>query len=65
MDVDPDAGTIGVRPELLIETFLQDCHPFVQAQAGSRLARQSMLVTQQPVGAAAWQQVPSTTAHVS
>lgn len=32
----------------------------MQAQAGSRLARQSVQVTQQPVRAAAWQQVPST-----
>lgn len=60
LDVDPVAGTFGVRPELLIETFLQDCDPDVQAQAGSRLARQSVQVTQQPVGAAAWQQVSST-----
>lgn len=60
LDVDPGAGTFGVRPELLIETFLQDCDPDVQAQAGSRLARQSVQVTQQPVGAAAWQHVPST-----
>ncbi len=60
LDVDPGAGTFGVRPELLVETFLQDCDPDVQAQAGSRLARQSVQVTQQPVGAAAWQQVSST-----
>jgi len=60
LDVDLGAGTFGVRPELLIETFLQDCDPDVQAQARSRLARQSMQVTQQPVGGAAWQQVPST-----
>lgn len=60
LDVDLGAGTFGVRPELLIETFLQDCDPDVQAQAGSRLARQSVQVTQQPVGGAAWQQVPST-----
>jgi pimeloyl-ACP methyl ester carboxylesterase len=39
LDVDPDSGTFGVRPEL---------------------ARQSVHVTTQPVGAAAWQQVPST-----
>ena len=60
LDVDPGAGTFGVRPELLVETFLQDCDPDVQAQAASRLARQSVQVTQQPVGAAVWQQVPST-----
>jgi pimeloyl-ACP methyl ester carboxylesterase len=60
LDVDPEAGTFGVRPELLVETFLPDCEPEVQAQAGRHLARQSLQVTGQPVGAAAWQQVPST-----
>ncbi|WAL67728.1 alpha/beta hydrolase [Amycolatopsis cynarae] len=60
LDVDPDAGTFGVRPELLVSTFLQDCDPDVQAQASQHLARQSLQVTHQPVGAAAWQQVPST-----
>lgn len=60
LDVDLEAMTFGVRPELLVETFLQDCDPDVQAQARSRLARQSVQVTQQPVGAAAWQQIPST-----
>lgn len=60
LDVDPDSGTFGVRPELSVETFLQDCDPETQAQAVSRLARQSVHVTGQPVGAAAWHQVPST-----
>ncbi|MGW2049861.1 alpha/beta hydrolase [Streptomyces sp. NPDC001858] len=60
LDVDPDAGTFGVRPELLVDTFLQDCDAEVQAQAAHHLARQSVHVTGQPVGAAAWQQVPST-----
>ncbi|MEU7159656.1 alpha/beta hydrolase [Streptomyces chrestomyceticus] len=60
LDVDPDAGTIGVRPELLANTFLQDCDPEIQVQAAAHLARQSVQVTGQPVGAAAWQQVPST-----
>ncbi|MFE3551781.1 alpha/beta fold hydrolase [Streptomyces kronopolitis] len=60
LDVDPDAGTFGVRPELLVDTFLQDCDPEVQAQAADHLARQSVRVTGQPVGAAAWQHVPST-----
>ncbi|MFC1435496.1 alpha/beta fold hydrolase [Streptacidiphilus sp. N1-3] len=60
LDVDPGTGTFGVRPELLVDTFLQDCDPEVQAQAADRLARQSVQVTGQPVGAAAWQQVPST-----
>jgi len=58
--VDPDDGTFGVRPELLVETFLQDCDPETQVQAADKLARQSVKVTAQPVGAAAWQQAPST-----
>ncbi|MFG3227266.1 alpha/beta hydrolase [Kitasatospora sp. NPDC048194] len=60
LDVDPEAGTFGVRPELLVDTFLPDCDPRIQAQAADHLARQSLRVTGQPVGAAAWQQVPST-----
>ena len=60
LDVDPAAGTFGVRPGLLVETFLHDCDPAVQAQAADRLARQSLHVLAQPVGAAAWQEVPST-----
>jgi pimeloyl-ACP methyl ester carboxylesterase len=60
LDVDPDRGTFGVRSELLVETFLQDCDPDTQAQAVHKLSRQSVHVTAQPVGAAAWKQVPST-----
>lgn len=60
LDVDPDAGTFGVRPELLVDTFLQDCDPEDQVRAADHLAPQSLRVTGQPVGAAAWHQVPST-----
>jgi pimeloyl-ACP methyl ester carboxylesterase len=60
LDIDPVSGTFGVRPASLAETFLQDCDPDTQAQAADRLARQSLHVTTQAVGAAAWQQVPST-----
>ncbi len=60
LDVDPDRGTFGVRPELLVETFLQDCDPDTQARAVDHLARQNLQVTRQSVGAAAWQQVPTT-----
>ncbi|GAB2572788.1 alpha/beta fold hydrolase [Microlunatus antarcticus] len=60
LDVDPAAGVFRVRPELLVGTFLQDCDPEVQAEAGEHLADQSVRVTGEPVGAAAWQQVPST-----
>ncbi|MEW9515436.1 alpha/beta fold hydrolase [Streptomyces tubercidicus] len=60
LDVDPESGTFGVRPEFLVDTFLQDCETEVQVQAADHLARQSVQVTGQPVRAAAWQQVPST-----
>jgi len=62
LDVDLETGTFGVRPELLVETFLQDCDSDVQAQAqaAARLARQSVQVTAQPVGAAAWKRTSST-----
>ena len=60
LDVDPVAGTFGVRPELLVDTFLQDCDAEVQAEAPGHLARQSVHVLGQGVRAAAWQQVPST-----
>src|SRR3954469_24560913 len=33
LDIDPHAGTFGVRPELVADTFLQDCDPDIQAQA--------------------------------
>ena len=60
LDVDLEAGTFGVRPELLADTFLQDCDADIQTQALEHLARQSVRVTGQPVAAAAWQQVAST-----
>jgi pimeloyl-ACP methyl ester carboxylesterase len=60
LDVDPEAGTFGVRPELLVDTFLQDCDAEVREQAAARLARQSVRVTGEGVGAAAWHDVPST-----
>jgi pimeloyl-ACP methyl ester carboxylesterase len=60
LDVDPGAGTFGVRPELLVDTFLHDCDPDVRAQAPDHLARQSVQVTAEPVAAAAWQQLPTT-----
>lgn len=60
LDIDPDAGTFGVRPELAVDTFLHDCDPDTQAQAPDHLARQSVKVTGQRVGAAAWQQMPTT-----
>ncbi|MFJ6621928.1 alpha/beta hydrolase [Kitasatospora sp. NPDC091335] len=60
LDTDPDTGTFTVRPELLTDTFLQDCDPHIRTQAAGHLARQSTQVTRQSVGAAAWHQVPTT-----
>jgi pimeloyl-ACP methyl ester carboxylesterase len=56
--VDPDAGTLEVRPELFADTFMHDCRELAD-DAAARLARQSLQVTQQPVEAAAWDQVPT------
>ncbi|HWO63169.1 MAG TPA: alpha/beta hydrolase [Umezawaea sp.] len=60
LDVDLDAGTFGVRPELLVDTFLHDCDADIQARAADHLARQSVRVTGQAVEAAAWHHIPST-----
>lgn len=60
LDVDLDAGTFAVRPEFLVDTFLQDCDPEIQSGAAGHLARQNVQVLGQAVGAAAWQQVPTT-----
>ena len=60
LDVDPAAGTFGVRPDLLADTFLQDCDPAIQAAATDHLTRQSVRVTGQPVAAAAWRDAPTT-----
>lgn len=60
LDVQPDAGTFAVRPEMLVDTFLQDCGAEAQAAAAQRLARQSLHVLGQPVAAAAWEELPST-----
>ena len=59
LDIDVEAGTLGVRPEMLAETFMHDCPELID-DATRRLARQSLSITQQPVRAAAWQQVPTT-----
>ena len=44
LDIDPDDGTFGVRPEALAGTFLQDCPPEIAAEAMNHLARQSLSV---------------------
>jgi pimeloyl-ACP methyl ester carboxylesterase len=58
--IDPDGGTFTVRADALAETFLQDCDAEIQQGALDKTARQSLAVLGAPVGAAAWQQVPST-----
>ncbi|HEY0278851.1 MAG TPA: alpha/beta hydrolase [Solirubrobacterales bacterium] len=60
LEVDPDGGTFTVRPDALIETFLQDCDPETQQDALTKTALQSLAVLGAPVSAAAWQQIPST-----
>jgi pimeloyl-ACP methyl ester carboxylesterase len=60
LEIDPEGGTFTVRGDALAETFLQDCAPEIQREAGRRTAHQSLAVIGQPVHAAAWQHVPST-----
>jgi len=60
LDIDLEAGTFTVRPEALADTFLQDCDLEIQRAAGTKTARQSLAVLEQPVKSAAWQHVPST-----
>ena len=54
------ASTFTVRPELLVETFLQDCDPGIQSDAADHLAAQSLRVIGEPVSAAGWKGVPTT-----
>jgi pimeloyl-ACP methyl ester carboxylesterase len=58
--VDPDGGTFTVRTDALAETFLQDCDAEIQREALDKTAQQSLAVIGAPVGAAAWQGIPST-----
>ncbi|WP_328661135.1 alpha/beta hydrolase [Streptomyces sp. NBC_00334] len=60
LDFDPDGGTFGARPELFAETFAQDCPADIARDATALLVRQTLAVTQQPVRAAAWHDVPTT-----
>ena len=59
LDFDPGGGTFGVRPELFAETFAQDCPPDIARDAAALLVRQTLAVTQQPVRAAAWHDLPT------
>lgn len=60
LDIDEEAGTVAVREDSLIETFLADCAPSIQAEARQHLARQSVRVMVESVAAAAWRAVPTT-----
>jgi pimeloyl-ACP methyl ester carboxylesterase len=60
LDFDPDGGTFGARPELFAETFVQDCPPGIAGDAATRLVRQTLAVTTQPVQAVAWHDLPTT-----
>ena len=60
LDVDPGAGTFRVLGELLADTFLADCDAEVRVQAADHLASQSVRVTGQLVGVAAWHDIPTT-----
>jgi pimeloyl-ACP methyl ester carboxylesterase len=55
-----DDGTIGVRPDLIREFFLQDCDEATIEQALARLTRQSLTAFTQPPRQIAWQRKPAT-----
>ena len=60
LDFDPVGGTFGARPERFAETFAQDCPPDIVRDAAALLTRQTLAVSQQPVKAAAWHDLPTT-----
>jgi pimeloyl-ACP methyl ester carboxylesterase len=60
LDFDPEGGTFGAVPELFAETFVQDCPPEIIQEGTARLTRQTITVTQQPVQAVAWHDLPTT-----
>ena len=60
LEISPEGGWFTVRPDALADTFLQDCDPEIQQQAMGKTARQSLVVLEQAVRSAAWQQVAST-----
>ncbi|WP_410617425.1 alpha/beta hydrolase [Amycolatopsis sp. lyj-109] len=60
LDFAPESGTFGARPELFAETFAQDCSPDIVRDAAARLVRQTLAVTQEPVRAVAWHDLPTT-----
>ncbi|WP_067501188.1 alpha/beta hydrolase [Actinoplanes sp. TFC3] len=60
LDFDPEGGTFGAVPELFAETFMQDCSPELTREGATRLVRQTIAVTQQPVHQVAWHDRPTT-----
>ena len=48
------------RLELFAETYAQDCPPDIARDAAALLVPQTLAVTQQPVRAAAWHDLPTT-----
>jgi pimeloyl-ACP methyl ester carboxylesterase len=60
LEIDLEGGTFTVRQDALVETFLHDCDVGIQRKAVDKTARQSLSVLEQPVRAAAWQQLAST-----
>ena len=55
-----DDGTVGVRPDLIRNLFLQDCDESTTEEALARLTRQSLTPFTQPPRKIAWQQKPAT-----
>ena len=55
-----DDGTVGVRPDLVRQHFLQDCDESTTAQALDRLTRQSLTPFTQPPRQIAWRDTPAT-----
>jgi pimeloyl-ACP methyl ester carboxylesterase len=60
LDINPEDGAFTVRPDVLAETFLQDCSLEIQREAMNKTAQQSLAVLEQPVRSAAWQHIAST-----
>jgi pimeloyl-ACP methyl ester carboxylesterase len=59
--LDPgDDGTVGVRPELIRELFLQDCDEEATEGALARLTRQAIVPFTQPPRRVGWRETPAT-----
>jgi pimeloyl-ACP methyl ester carboxylesterase len=60
MDPRPEDGTMGIKAELALDAFMQDCDEAAVAGALRRLTRQSLTVFGQTPRAVAWHEKPST-----